>query len=117
ANPASMKQALLTLANRQTKGRKIAVIGDMLELGAHCAIMHKDLAQFLDKIDFTYLVGKEMRILVDWLDKDKFLWSENVDGILAEILCNIAPDDIIMLKSSNAIATHKIVSTLKERYK
>jgi UDP-N-acetylmuramoyl-tripeptide--D-alanyl-D-alanine ligase len=60
ANPASMKAALKTLAEIPSRGRKIAVLGDMFELGRHSRKEHFDLgkAAAASGIDYLYLLGE-----------------------------------------------------------
>lgn len=124
ANPTSMKQAISSLVNRQQNndGRKILVLGDMLELGLYSEEMHKNLAQIIDpdKINLVYLAGKEMKYLALELEKQKKIscfWGENIEEILLAVVDCVKANDIIMLKSSNSIATHKIVAALKEKYR
>lgn len=124
ANPASMKQAILSLVRRgqNSAARKVLVLGDMLELGAYSEEMHKKLAQFIkpDQIDLIYLVGNEMKHLALELEKQKkipYLWSEHIKEILPKVVNCVKANDIIMLKSSNSIAIYKIVAALKEKYR
>jgi UDP-N-acetylmuramoyl-tripeptide--D-alanyl-D-alanine ligase len=60
ANPASMKAALLTLAEVPCRGRRIAVLGDMFELGRHSASEHRSLGKAAAAaIDGLYLLGAQ----------------------------------------------------------
>ena len=78
-NPASMVAALDSLKARPLqKGRRIAILGDMLELGDEAPAYHDGLAQHLDGIDGVYCVGPLMRHLYDLLPADKGLgWHED----------------------------------------
>ncbi|MBD3231414.1 UDP-N-acetylmuramoyl-tripeptide--D-alanyl-D-alanine ligase [Candidatus Dependentiae bacterium] len=61
ANPESMKVALNALGRVETKNIKIAILGDMLELGSRTTFWHKNIGRFLHKvgdIDYLILVGK-----------------------------------------------------------
>lgn len=60
ASPDSMKASLSVLGSE--KGRKIAVLGDMLELGAHSAEMHESVASMLEQnlVDEAFLYGEQM---------------------------------------------------------
>lgn len=62
ANPLSMKKAIESFKNLATK-KKIAILGDMLELGADELLLHKQLANYLDDIDRIYTVGPLMKSL------------------------------------------------------
>jgi UDP-N-acetylmuramoyl-tripeptide--D-alanyl-D-alanine ligase len=78
-NPASMVAALDSLKARPVaKGRRIAILGDMLELGDEAPTYHERLVSHLDGIDGVYCVGPLMRHLYDRLPADKGLgWHED----------------------------------------
>ena len=78
-NPASMVAALDSLKARPIKGgRRIAILGDMLELGVEAPAYHEELAKHLAGIDGVYCVGPLMRHLYDLLPAGKGLgWHEN----------------------------------------
>jgi UDP-N-acetylmuramoyl-tripeptide--D-alanyl-D-alanine ligase len=68
ANPESMKAALLAFQNMNTRGKKIAVLGDMLELGTNSPFWHRQLGRFLRKVpslNHLVLVGD----MVEWTKK------------------------------------------------
>lgn len=77
ANPESMKASLIALGNLQIKAKKIAVIGDMLELGINSPFWHRQIGRFLTKIPTVrkvILVGS----LVQWT-KVKLPYGTQVD--------------------------------------
>lgn len=68
ASPESMKAALIALQRLKTKGKKIAVLGDMLELGQNSPFWHRQIGRFLRKVPslkHLILVGKD----VQWTHK------------------------------------------------
>ncbi|MBL4802561.1 MAG: hypothetical protein JKY45_11770, partial [Emcibacter sp.] len=71
ANPASMTAALETLeqTSKQTRVRRIAVLGDMAELGTHSDELHAALTDVVNdkNIDRVYTVGSHMKNLSDRL--------------------------------------------------
>jgi UDP-N-acetylmuramoyl-tripeptide--D-alanyl-D-alanine ligase len=102
-NPASMAAALDSLTARPLqKGRRIAILGDMLELGDEAPAYHEGLAPHLDGIDGVFCVGPLMRHLYDLLPADKGLgWHEDPatlePGEIAGLLRN---GDVVVVKGS-----------------
>ena len=71
ANPDSVKSGLMSFAERKEHGRRLIVLGDMLELGTESELYHREVAVELSKISFDYiaLVGPMSRIIADELIK------------------------------------------------
>jgi UDP-N-acetylmuramoyl-tripeptide--D-alanyl-D-alanine ligase len=102
-NPASMVAALDSLKARPLqKGRRIAILGDMLELGAEAPAYHKNLAEHLKGIDGVYCVGPLMRHLYNLLPVDKGLgWHENPATLEPrEIAALLRDGDVVVVKGS-----------------
>jgi UDP-N-acetylmuramoyl-tripeptide--D-alanyl-D-alanine ligase len=102
-NPASMVAALDSLKARpMNKGRRIAVLGDMLELGADAPAYHEALTKHLVGIDGVYCVGPLMRHLYDLLPPDKALgWHEDpVTLEPREIAGLLREGDVVVVKGS-----------------
>ena len=119
ANPASMVAALGVLANFEgvkTK-RRIAVLGDMLELGKQSRKFHEELAKPISasKVDLVYLVGPEMDYLAKILPKEKLGGYFRDPGQLAARLKEcMKPGDVLMLKASNSMGFGKVVEAILE---
>ncbi|MCO5069864.1 MAG: UDP-N-acetylmuramoylalanyl-D-glutamyl-2,6-diaminopimelate--D-alanyl-D-alanine ligase [Rhizobiaceae bacterium] len=121
ANPASMRVALelLDAAPIGDDGRRIAVLGDMLELGAHAPKLHAALADILSgmKIDLVLLAGPEMKALRDKIGESLATeYRANVDELKSVLLNEIGPGDAVMIKSSNGIGFSKLVDLLLREY-
>ena len=102
-NPASMVAALDSLKARPMKdGRRIAILGDMLELGAEAPAYHEALARHLTGIDGVYCVGPLMRHLYDLLPAGKGLgWHENPATLEPrEIATLLRGGDVVVVKGS-----------------
>ena len=102
-NPASMVAALDSLKARPMKdGRRIAILGDMLELGAEAPAYHEALARHLAGIDGVYCVGPLMRHLYDLLPAGKGLgWHENPATLEpGEIATLLRGGDVVVVKGS-----------------
>jgi UDP-N-acetylmuramoyl-tripeptide--D-alanyl-D-alanine ligase len=104
ANPESMKAALRTLA--AVPGRTLAVLGDMLELGAEGPAHHRGLADACSGIDRVYCVGEAMRDLFDALPEgQRGAWLPDAGGeaLVDEILDDLRSGDRVLFKASNRI--------------
>jgi UDP-N-acetylmuramoyl-tripeptide--D-alanyl-D-alanine ligase len=102
-NPASMVAALDSLKARPVaKGRRIAILGDMLELGDEAPSYHTDLAKHLDGIDGVYCVGPLMHHLYSLLPKDKGLgWHEDPATLEPQQVASLLRGgDVVVVKGS-----------------
>ncbi|MGC2777011.1 MAG: UDP-N-acetylmuramoyl-tripeptide--D-alanyl-D-alanine ligase [Bradyrhizobium sp.] len=114
-NPASMAAALDSLQARPVRGRRIAVIGDMLELGAEAPAYHEGMVGHLTGIDGVYCVGPLMRHLFERLPQEKRLgWHEDpVTLNPGQVAALLAPGDVVVIKGSKKIFwVNKFVSKL-----
>lgn len=121
ANPASMAAAidLLEAAPVGKGGRRIAVLGDMLELGEHSRKLHAGLAEKIaeSQIDELFLAGPEMKALADALAPDIVCdYCQTVDELKPVILKAVRGGDALMVKSSNGSGFSKIVEALLEKF-
>ena len=117
ANPISMEAAINVLSQSESSGRKVAILGDMGELGENEMLFHSNLAkiQSIKAIDVLYLVGPMMRCLKKELPSQKqCLWFESVDALIKEIENLVIINDTIMVKGSNYTKVSKIVEKLKD---
>jgi len=102
-NPASMVAALDSLKARPVaKGRRIAILGDMLELGDEAPSYHTGLAKHLEGIDGVYCVGPLMHHLYALLPKDKGLgWHEDPATLQPQQVANLLRGgDVVVVKGS-----------------
>jgi len=121
ANPASIRAALATLAAIETgpRGRRIAVLGDMLELGAAGEDHHRDLGGAVEAagIDLVFTAGPLMRHLFEALPVTRRGTCGAASGDLVDpLLATLRPGDAVMVKGSNSIRMGRIVEALKARY-
>jgi len=121
ANPASMKAAieLLGTAEPGEGGRRIAVLGDMLELGQYSAKLHAAIADLLAAwpIDMAFLGGPEMKALADKLPESFAVeYQPDSEALAAIVLDSLRPGDVVMIKSSKGAGFSKIVDALVLRY-
>lgn len=118
ANPESMQAGIRVLGSLtpDNAGRRIAVIGDMLELGEKSRELHESLAAYLieNKIDKVYTVGLNSGALFDILPVEMQGLKKTVSDELAAVIKNeIKSGDIVLVKGSFGSKMAKIVETLK----
>ena len=113
ANPASMGAAiaLLNATPVTGEGRRIAVLGDMLELGDHSAKLHAALADLIvgTGTQTVFLGGPEMRALAETLPGE--IKTEYRAGVE-----ELKPGDVVMIKSSKGIGFAKLVDALLGKF-
>ena len=115
ASPMSMKAAIDTLNEIYNDKYKIAILGDMLELGENEINYHIDVLNYLldKKIKLIYLYGERMKKAYDIFMKNKseeyrFWYYPTKEGIV-ESLKNIKMEKVILLKASRGTALEDII--------
>ena len=114
ASPASMRAAIEVLgaARPGAGGRRIAVLGDMLELGDQAGKLHAALADPLDTagIDLVFTVGADMRALHDALPVERRGNHSDSAATMAKLLAKqLRPGDIITIKGSHGSHMSEVV--------
>ncbi len=118
ANPVSMAAAFSTLAARTPTpgGRRIAALGDMLELGANERAYHAGLADPLGQagIDLVFAAGPRMAALMEALPPERRGgYAEDADALIPIIAPCVRAGDIVLVKGSNSSHMSRVVSALK----
>jgi UDP-N-acetylmuramoyl-tripeptide--D-alanyl-D-alanine ligase len=121
ANPASMAAALNVLGQAVVgpHGRRIAVLGDMLELGPTGPALHRGLNEAVkaNQIDLVYCCGPLMRNLWDALSTGKRGgYADSSAGLEAQLIAAIRGGDAIMVKGSLGSKMKTIVNALEKRF-
>jgi UDP-N-acetylmuramoyl-tripeptide--D-alanyl-D-alanine ligase len=121
ANPASMAAALNVLGRAAVgpHGRRIAVLGDMLELGPTSPALHHGLIDAIksNHIDLVYCCGPLMRNLWDALSTGKRGgYAESAADLEAQAVAAIRAGDAIMIKGSLGSKMKTIVNALEKRF-
>lgn len=118
ANPTAMIDVIENFSKIKTTGRRILVLGDMLELGKQESELHASVAQAIhaDKIDEVYLFGDLISSLRDALQgkiKVNYFNSKQQSDMIEQLQTDIKPDDIVLLKASNGMHLDKVMDALK----
>ncbi|MEE8532048.1 MAG: UDP-N-acetylmuramoylalanyl-D-glutamyl-2,6-diaminopimelate--D-alanyl-D-alanine ligase [Alphaproteobacteria bacterium] len=120
ANPVSMRAAIENLGATPPSagGRRIAVLGDMLELGTQAPALHAGLAGPLSaaNADLVFTVGPNMAHLRDALPAaTRAGHAERSDDIVAPVVAAVGAGDVVMVKGSLGIRMAPVVVALKQR--
>lgn len=118
ANPASMRAAIEALGQAAPKdgGRRIAVLGDMLELGAESIALHRDLSKALCQadIDLVFASGPHMRELFKSLPAEmQGAYAENSAALQPMLINAIQQGDVVMVKGSFGSKMGPVVEALR----
>ena len=123
SNPTAVRAVVTSFGQIEVPadGRRIAVLGDMLELGEKSAELHASLADTLDPqiINEVYLFGDEMKHLYDALkskygeDNLHYYSPDHMDHMIEDLKNDIKPDDIVVLKGSHGMHLEKVVDRLR----
>ncbi len=119
ANPESMGAAIRALSSR-TSGRKLAVLGDMFELGKDELKLHADLAEPLMSADVARVVflGECMRSLKGALPrKMRGVWARDWEAALTALKEELMDGDTVLVKGSNATGLGKLVAAIRKEQK
>ena len=124
ANPTSMIAAIEILAaatpvdnvGRIVKGRRIAILGDMLELGVDEIALHRELAEcaYLSVADVVHCVGPRMQHLYDVLPEEKRgQWVESAADLSGHVNTLVDAGDVVLVKGSKGSKVSMIVDAIR----
>ena len=104
ANPSSMAATLDAFATETAK-RRIAIVGDMLELGDDVERYHVDLARHCADLDGVLCVGAQMRALYELLPaRQRLGWAEHADAaFVRRCAATLQAGDVALVKGSNGV--------------
>lgn len=116
ASPESMKAALLALQKIETSAEKIAVLGDMAELGINGPFWHRQLGRFLRKVPSlrrVILVGS----LVEWTKKTlpvgmKIEHVPNWQDAVSKLQETMSDTNLILVKGSRIVGLDKLINEM-----
>lgn len=120
ANPSSTRMALETIGNISTReGRRIAVLGDMLELGSESPKLHRQIGRMVPEMNFDYLiaVGKEAKeyqlgAISGGFTSQNALYFETAAEAMEFLSDEVRQNDILLIKGSRGMKMEQIVEML-----
>lgn len=121
SNPYALGRALELMAQADVEGRRIAVIGDMLELGELETQYHRDAGATVPKsIDFVFGVGKRSQALLDGAKEagfsdEQLRHFDNAEAAGALLKDFVKPGDLVLIKGSRGVGLDKAVAMLEEQ--
>jgi len=120
ANPSSMRMALETIGSVKTNGRRIAILGDMLELGAQAEALHEDIGKRVPQMNFDLLctfgeLSKSIRegALKAGMNASNALHFDKRSDIIDFVQNTIQSGDVVLVKGSRGMKLEEIVEGLK----
>ena len=120
ASPLSMKAGVSLLS--RAEGRRIAVLGDMGELGKDEKALHYEVGSYLATlpIDDLYTAGKLSaeigRAVLESESTCRVHKYETRDAMIADLVCSVKPDTCILVKASHFMEFSKVVEELKANF-
>ncbi len=115
ANPVSMKYAIDSLALMKCSGRRIAVLGDMLELGESSERYHREVGKYAKKagIDYVMAFGKFSRLLIDEFGKSGEHFDDKMK-LLSRLKKLLKKGDLVLFKGSRGMAMEEVSDRIME---
>lgn len=119
ANPDSVIGALETIAAMECRGKKVVILGDMLELGATARREHERIGERVNALGFEYLLtyGPEARSINRRVRSDvNFHYDQK--NVLSEYAAElVSRGDVVLVKGSRGMKMEDVVTFLRERLK
>lgn len=119
ANPDSMRASLMTFAAMQVPGQRIAVLGDMLELGEYALSSHENMGAIAaaSNLDMLVCVGDLARSIATaahahGMPEDSIVSCATADEALNAIKPLLKPGDAVLVKASHSIGLERVVEGL-----
>jgi len=119
SSPLAVQKALEVLSEVKTNGSKIAVLGDMLEIGKYSADEHKKVGELAAKLKVDVLISVGIRAqsisksaIDSGMSDKKVFHFKDFNNVADLILANLKPSDVVLLKGSQGVRLEKVVAEL-----
>jgi UDP-N-acetylmuramoyl-tripeptide--D-alanyl-D-alanine ligase len=124
ANPSSTRTSLATLGGMRTQGRRIAVLGDMLELGGEGERLHREVGNYLVEmgVDELFTFGSLSRHINQGardkgMPRNKAHHFADFDLMCGELLKSVSAGDVVLVKASRGMRLERVFEFLKDKAK
>lgn len=119
ASPDSMKAALKVLMNYQAKGRKVAILGDMFEMGEFAPKLHQEVGEFAKEVEVDLLISigelaKHIDTAYRNADGKKAYYFQTKEAFTSEIKNIIKSSDCILFKASRGMHFETLVEEARK---
>ena len=114
ANSDSMRLAIEALCDMPCAGKRVAVLGDMLELGAAGDVEHKTIGRYIHQnpVDILLTFGDKARMICRESPNSCRGHFESREQLLAELLAVLHDDDVVLFKGSRGMKLEQVVDAL-----
>jgi UDP-N-acetylmuramoyl-tripeptide--D-alanyl-D-alanine ligase len=119
ANPASMREALKTLRGLRGRGRAIAVLGDMLELGAQAGRLHEETGALLAEsgVETVFLKGEFARFtaagaIQKGFPEERIAFFTEPEAVIARLKSDLKKGDWILIKGSRKMKLEAVAEAV-----
>jgi UDP-N-acetylmuramoyl-tripeptide--D-alanyl-D-alanine ligase len=113
ASPLSMRAALEELAGQAAAGRRVAILGDMLELGSEEVALHREVGELAERagVELLVTVGPRAAAMLDTFDGEGYAVADarEAAALAGEL---IAPGDVVLVKGSRGVGLEVVASAL-----
>lgn len=114
ASPDSMRSSLDVLSAYKNN-RKIAILGDMYELGDESEKSHFEVGRYAkDKVDTLIVIGKYIKNFKDGFNNDNIIMYNTKEECIKELENIIKLDDVVLVKASRGVKLENVVKKLEE---
>ena len=115
ANPESMRAGLNALKAVKNKGKKIAVLGDMLELGALSAKEHEELGNFIATLNLDVLLcyGNDMKKTVEAASATVKKHFDSKSDLAKSLMESVIAGDAVLFKGSRGMKMETVFEEIK----
>ena len=114
ASPDSMKSSLDVLSAYRNC-RRVAILGDMYELGDEAKRAHFEVGQYAkDKVDLLIVIGEHINNFKDGFKNDNIIMYNTKEECIKELESIVNKDDVVLVKASRGVKLEDVVKKLEE---